>query len=225
MTSLAWTPSSPSSGRNTPSLTRATSPSTSSPSASRQSPSCVLPRATPFSCLSPPLTATRRQLAWGPLSLLTLTAILSRSSIRHALQVVVCVAHLYGVALYYATNWLEGVSYSRPEFLYFWVYYVGFNLPWAVVPFCKHYYSAFIHAVALTKTDWSHLCRITQGCSGIASPRFAGPSMPCGTGRRGAGSGSEARLSGEQRFPVHCNPRHCHCVANFGWHRVGHQFF
>lgn len=48
-----------------------------------------------------------------------------------------CVAHLYGVALYYATNWFEGVSYSRPEFIYFWVYYVGFNMPWAVVPFCK----------------------------------------------------------------------------------------
>lgn len=93
----------------------------------------------PFPRLTRPLTATRRQLAWGPLSLLTLTAILSRSSVRHALQVVVCVAHLYGVALYYATNWLEGVSYSRPELLYFWVYYVGFNLPWAVVPFCKHY--------------------------------------------------------------------------------------
>lgn len=49
-----------------------------------------------------------------------------------------CTAHLYGVALYYLTNWNEwsigGVQCSRPEFLYFWVYYVGFNLPWAVVP-------------------------------------------------------------------------------------------
>lgn len=48
-----------------------------------------------------------------------------------------CVAHLYGVALYYLTNWAEGVSYSRPEVLYFWVYYVGFNAPWATVPLCK----------------------------------------------------------------------------------------
>jgi hypothetical protein len=57
---------------------------------------------------------------------------------RHVLQTIVCTAHLYGVALYYATNWTElhfhGVSYSRPEFLYFWIYYVGFNLPWAIVP-------------------------------------------------------------------------------------------
>ena len=24
--------------------------------------------------------------------------------------------------------------YSRPEFLYYWVYYVGFNLPWVIAP-------------------------------------------------------------------------------------------
>ncbi|KAH7313383.1 Emopamil-binding protein [Stachybotrys elegans] len=78
--------------------------------------------------------------AWGPLSWLTVFAILSDApSIRHVLQIVVCTAHLYGVILYYGTNWTEmqfhGVAYSRPEFLYFWVYYIGFNLPWAVVPF------------------------------------------------------------------------------------------
>jgi hypothetical protein len=51
------------------------------------------------------------------------------------------VAHLYGVALYYATSQCEfyftARSHSRPEFLYFWVYYVGFNLPWAIVPACE----------------------------------------------------------------------------------------
>ena len=53
-------------------------------------------------------------------------------------QVIVCTAHVYGVALYYLTNWNEsrvhGVAYSRPETVYFWIYYVGFNLPWAIVP-------------------------------------------------------------------------------------------
>lgn len=52
-----------------------------------------------------------------------------------------CMAHLYGVALYYATSLVEmhfsGLSHSRPEFMYFWVYYVGFNLPWAIIPACK----------------------------------------------------------------------------------------
>jgi len=50
----------------------------------------------------------------------------------------VSLAHLYGVALYYSTCYAEqfyrGVSYSRPETLYFWGYYVGFNAPWVVVP-------------------------------------------------------------------------------------------
>ncbi|PKK51943.1 hypothetical protein CI102_2300 [Trichoderma harzianum] len=77
--------------------------------------------------------------AWGPLSLITILCICTNHPSRHLFQVVVCVAHLYGVALYYATNWAEqrfhGVSYSRPEFLYFWIYYVGFNAPWAIVPF------------------------------------------------------------------------------------------
>ena len=52
--------------------------------------------------------------------------------------------HLYGVALYYATSmcefWFAGRSHSRPEPLYFWVYYVGFNLPWAVVPACEFFF-------------------------------------------------------------------------------------
>ncbi|KAM3554127.1 hypothetical protein MY1884_006308 [Beauveria asiatica] len=76
--------------------------------------------------------------AWGPLSLFTALAIIFRSPSRHFLQVLICMAHLYGVLLYYSTNWAHyrftGVSYSRPEFLYYWVYYVGFNAPWFFVP-------------------------------------------------------------------------------------------
>jgi cholestenol Delta-isomerase len=49
-----------------------------------------------------------------------------------------CVGHLYGCLLYYSTSltefYLNDVSHSRPEFLYFWVYYFGFNFPWIVVP-------------------------------------------------------------------------------------------
>ncbi|KAI1131622.1 Emopamil binding protein-domain-containing protein [Nemania abortiva] len=75
---------------------------------------------------------------WGPLCLANAIAIARNSPLRHALRIVACVAHLYGVALYYATSQCEfyftGRSHSRPEFLYFWVYYVGFNLPWAIVP-------------------------------------------------------------------------------------------
>ena len=65
-------------------------------------------------------------------------SIVRGSYLRHPLQLVVCVAHLYGVALYYSTSLVDelykGISYSRPEFRYYWVYYLGMNLPWAVVP-------------------------------------------------------------------------------------------
>ncbi|KAI0408650.1 Emopamil binding protein-domain-containing protein [Xylaria palmicola] len=75
---------------------------------------------------------------WGPLCLVNAIATARNSPSRHALRIVACVAHLYGVALYYATSqctfYFTGRSHSRPEVLYFWVYYVGFNLPWAVVP-------------------------------------------------------------------------------------------
>jgi len=65
------------------------------------------------------------------------------SPIQDPLQIIVAVAHLYGVVLYYATCSIEyhvhGVSYSRPETLYYWGYYVGLNAPWALVPACKYF--------------------------------------------------------------------------------------
>lgn len=50
-------------------------------------------------------------------------------------------AHLYGDVLYYATSlfdhYYNGLSYSRPEGYYFWVYYFFMNFLWIVVPFRK----------------------------------------------------------------------------------------
>ncbi|KAK4231536.1 cholestenol delta-isomerase [Podospora fimiseda] len=79
-------------------------------------------------------------LIWGPLSLLTAYFIASnkQQGTRHILQIIVSVGHLYGVALYYGTGWFseryEGKVYSRPEIMYFWVYYAGLNAPWGIVP-------------------------------------------------------------------------------------------
>lgn len=57
---------------------------------------------------------------------------------RYPLQLLLSMAHVYGVALYYGTSTVDlvskGIAHSRPEFLYFWVYYVGMNLPWVVIP-------------------------------------------------------------------------------------------
>lgn len=81
---------------------------------------------------------------WGPLCFATALSYARQGSsrrLRHPLALVTSVAHLYGVALYYATCYVEeayrGTVYSRPEFLYFWVYYVGFNAPWVLVPIGK----------------------------------------------------------------------------------------
>ncbi|PHH53533.1 3-beta-hydroxysteroid-Delta(8),Delta(7)-isomerase [Ceratocystis fimbriata CBS 114723] len=77
-------------------------------------------------------------LVWGPLSLAAVAAIVLRSPLRILLTTLVSMGHLYGVVLYYSTCYVEhaftGRSHSRPEFLYFWVYYAGCNIPWAIVP-------------------------------------------------------------------------------------------
>lgn len=99
----------------------------------------------------------RTQLTWGPLSLLA--ALLAAGTggggrgTRHLVQAVVCVGHLYGVALYYGTCGLaarlRGVSHSRPEALYYWVYYAGMNAPWAIVPSGEYYFVSFFFLSAI----------------------------------------------------------------------------
>lgn len=78
------------------------------------------------------------QTVWGPLCFATTVSISRGGGLRYPLQIIVSMAHLYGVALYYSTCYVNekyrGLVYSRPEFLYFWVYYVGFNAPWVIVP-------------------------------------------------------------------------------------------
>lgn len=60
---------------------------------------------------------------------------------RHPMQVIVCLSHLYGDTLYYATSlfdhYVNGISYCRPEGYYFWLYYFLMNFIWIVVPFCE----------------------------------------------------------------------------------------
>ncbi|KAE8351266.1 Emopamil-binding protein [Aspergillus coremiiformis] len=77
-------------------------------------------------------------LVWGPLCLLVVYAIFTRSSLRHPLQMTVCLSHLYGDSLYYATSlydhYVHERSYCRPEPFYFWVYYFLMNFIWIVVP-------------------------------------------------------------------------------------------
>lgn len=59
------------------------------------------------------------------------------------MRIIVCMAHLYGDVLYYATSlfdhYFNGRSYCRPEAYYFWVYYFLMNFIWIVVPFRKYF--------------------------------------------------------------------------------------
>jgi len=66
-------------------------------------------------------------------------------ALRHPLQIIVCVGQIYGLVLYYATSmfdhYYKEVTYSRPEFLYFWFYYFFMNFIWMVFPGSKLPYS------------------------------------------------------------------------------------
>ncbi|NXC48443.1 EBP isomerase, partial [Penelope pileata] len=72
--------------------------------------------------------------AWGPLSFLTFVAFLRRHPARFVLQLVVSLGQLYGDILYFATEAQAGWSHSDPRPLYFWVYFVGLNGIWVLVP-------------------------------------------------------------------------------------------
>jgi len=96
---------------------------------------------------------------WGPLCLLAAAATAKGSYNRHALQMLGSMAHIYGCLLYLMTSWEEGHRHSgcfhfppysgsvfctpeatsngyagRPEPYYFWLYFVGFNAPWIIIP-------------------------------------------------------------------------------------------
>ncbi|TID17890.1 putative ebp domain-containing protein [Venturia nashicola] len=77
-------------------------------------------------------------LVWGPLSLLTAYLILTSHPLRHPLQIIVSLGHMYGDILYYGTSFFDhhvaNISHCRPEPFYFYVYFVGMNAPWILIP-------------------------------------------------------------------------------------------
>ncbi|RMD41051.1 hypothetical protein DV735_g4083, partial [Chaetothyriales sp. CBS 134920] len=81
---------------------------------------------------------TLTALLLGPLSFSTAAAIVTLHPMRHSLQLIVSVAHIYGCALYFATatvDWLlKGTSHTRPEFVYVWIYYFGMNAVFMLIP-------------------------------------------------------------------------------------------
>lgn len=76
--------------------------------------------------------------AWGPGCLLVAALVVQRHPLRFPLQALVSLGQLYGDVLYYATAAFEhvinDVTYSRPEALYFWFYFVFMNAIWIAIP-------------------------------------------------------------------------------------------
>ncbi|KAL2075010.1 hypothetical protein VTL71DRAFT_8790 [Oculimacula yallundae] len=75
---------------------------------------------------------------WGPMCFFIAYFITTSNPLRHPLQIIVCVGQMYGLVLYYATamfdHYYNASAYSRPEFLYFWVYFFAVNFIWMVIP-------------------------------------------------------------------------------------------
>jgi len=75
---------------------------------------------------------------WGPICFVVAFFITNSHPLRHPLQIIVCVGQIYGLILYYATSMFDHyyaqITYSRPEFLYFWGYYFFMNFIWMVFP-------------------------------------------------------------------------------------------
>jgi len=69
-----------------------------------------------------------------------------------------CFAHIYGNVLYYTTTFLEGCPHSRPEFLYFWIYFVGVNAFWLVTPISEQKSQ---HS-SLLPSEYLHLALLTR---------------------------------------------------------------
>ncbi|KAH7015974.1 putative EBP domain protein [Macrophomina phaseolina] len=92
---------------------------------------------------------------WGPLSFLTAWSIMSDSPFRFPFQALVATGHLYSCTLYFVMAFIDmtrGVIHSRPEKLYFWVYFVAMNAPWIVVPAFTLYQAITGSARAVTTT-------------------------------------------------------------------------
>ncbi|KAL4941769.1 hypothetical protein BDV06DRAFT_175995 [Aspergillus oleicola] len=98
-------------------------------------------------------------LLWGPLCFAVAYLILTSHSLRHPLQIIICMAHLYGDVLYYATSlyddYVHERPYCRPEPFYFWVYYFLMNFIWIVIPSIYLYQSikTISHAMRRIEDD------------------------------------------------------------------------
>lgn len=71
----------------------------------------------------------------GVLCFVELYGVMYRSSWRHVLVVIICVAELYGGWMTFAPEWIEGSpNLDGSSFELFWIYLVFMNGLWVLVP-------------------------------------------------------------------------------------------
>ena len=70
-------------------------------------------------------------------------------------MLILSICQIYGDVLYYGTCYLEDFIHSRPEPLYFWVYFVALNALWIVVPAAVSLYSTskIVSSLAVTEVS------------------------------------------------------------------------
>lgn len=78
----------------------------------------------------------------GPACFAAVYGTLHRKPWAWTLQIMISLGQIYGDVLYYATTVLEGLIHSRPEWLYFWFYFVFVNAIWIAIPSCVIYNAA-----------------------------------------------------------------------------------
>ena len=70
----------------------------------------------------------------GPLCVLLAYAIVTAQPWRHALQVAVCTAQMYGLTWFAVHPWFYQLPVASEDPFLFWVVFVGLNAPWGIFP-------------------------------------------------------------------------------------------
>ncbi|KAI8464452.1 MAG: Emopamil-binding protein [Monoraphidium minutum] len=90
----------------------------------------------------------------GPGCFLIVWALCARKAWRYVAVVLVSLGQLYGDVLYFGTCLHGGVDrHTRPEFIYFWFYFVIINGVWIVIPFACIVWAAKRINAAVAKAD------------------------------------------------------------------------
>ncbi|CAO3645109.1 unnamed protein product [Cunninghamella blakesleeana] len=71
---------------------------------------------------------------WGPLCFKAAYDWFYNRPQYHLYQLIVSVGHLFSCSLYFIMDTYEGFLNCDPHPIYFWIYFVGFNSPWIILP-------------------------------------------------------------------------------------------